>query len=132
MTKIVPKILVSHILPFHGDVRKVWALEAPVQQVACGDFYYLMNLPLWSSVKNRGLLFDTCPLDVIRDASSSPYQSQRLSEVKLDFPIDVLILENKRWILDGVHRIAKHFMLNSKTLPARFHSETIIPLIKAG
>lgn len=132
MDKVVPEALIDHILPFNWDVQKVWALEAQVYQVPCTDFVYLLKLPLWSSVKNQGLLFDLCPLDVIRNASSSSYQSQRLNEVKLEYPVDVLIFQNKRWVLDGVHRIAKHFMLNSSTLPARFHDETIIPVIKVN
>jgi len=130
LSKIVPAALTGHILPFHWDVRKVWALEAPVHQITCSDFAYLLELPLWSSVKGKGLLFDLCPQDVIRDASLSSFQTQRLKDVKLDYPIDVLVFQERRWILDGVHRIAKHFMLSTPTIPVRFHDETVIPSIK--
>ena len=130
MSKTIPAALTGHILPFRWDVRKVWALEAPAHQIACSDFAYLLELPLWSSAKGKGLLFDLCPQDVIRDASLSSFQSQRLKDVKLDYPIDVLIFQERRWILDGVHRIAKHLMLNIPTLPVRFHEEAVIQLIK--
>ena len=131
MSKIVPASLTGHILPFQWDVKKVWALEATVHQIPCADFAYLLELSLWSSVKGRGLLFDLCPQDVIRDASLSSFQAQRLEEVRLDYPIDVLLFQERRWILDGVHRIAKHFMLNLSTIPVRFHDEAVIPSIKA-
>ena len=94
------------------------------------EFAYLLELPLWSSVPKQGLLFDICPMDVIRDPKVSSYQAQRLRETELRYPIDVLVANEKRWILDGVHRIARHFVLNSSVLAVRFHDESIIPAIK--
>lgn len=130
--KIVPDFLKDHILTFNWDVRKVWVLEADVVYVPFSEFAYLLELPLWSSVPKQGLLFDTCPLDVIRDPKVSSYQAQRLRETELRYPIDVLVANEKRWILDGVHRIAKHFVLNSSVLAVRFHDKSIIPTIKIG
>jgi hypothetical protein len=130
MPKIVPAILKDHILPFNWDVHKVWALKADIVQVPCSEFAYLLELPLWSSVPEQGLLFDTCPMDVICDPNVSVYQYQRLQQIELQYPIDVLVAQDKRWILDGVHRVAKHFIANSPTLSVRFHDESIIPVIK--
>ena len=132
MPKIVPEILKDHILPFNWDVRKVWALEADVVLLPVSEFAYLLELPLWSSVAKNGLLFDICPLDVIRDPSVSVYQHQRLQRTELQHPIDVLLAQDQRWILDGVHRIAKHFILNSPTLAVRLHAESVIPIIKSS
>jgi hypothetical protein len=130
MHKIVPETLKLHILPFNWDVRKVWALKADVVRVSCSEFAYLLELPLWSSVPNQGLLFDTCPMEVICNPNVSVYQHQRLQKIELQYPIDVLVIRDKRWILDGVHRIAKHFILNSPMLLVRFHDESVIPEIK--
>ena len=132
MPKIVPEILKDHILPFNWDIRKVWAIKADVVQVPCSEFAYLLELPLWSSTPKQGLLFDTCPIDVIREPRVSIYQAQRLQQTELQHPIDVLIAEEKRWVLDGVHRIAKHFILNRSTLSVRFHNDYIIQAIKSG
>ncbi len=130
--KVVPEILEDHILPFNWDVRKVWALEAKVTQIPYTEFAYLLELPLWSSVAKHGLLFDICPMDIIRDPNLSIYQTQRLQQIDLQYPIDVLIAQDKRWMLDGVHRIAKHFILNSAMLSVRFHDESVISAIKSG
>jgi hypothetical protein len=130
MPKVVPDILKEHVLPFDWDVRKVWALNADIVQVPCSEFAYLLELPLWSSVPKRGLLFDTRPMDVLRDPDISAYQALRLEEVDLRFPIDVLVLDGKRWILDGVHRLARHFSLKREVLSARFHDASIIPAIQ--
>lgn len=132
MPKSVPDFLKDHILSFNWDVRKVWVLEAEVVYVPFSEFAYLLELPLWSSVPKRGLLFDISPMDVIRDPKVSSYQAQRLRETELRYPIDVLVANEKRWILDGVHRIAKNFVLNSSVLAVRFHDESIIPNIKIG
>lgn len=130
MPKLIHPILIDHILPFYWDVQRVWALEAPIQQIPCSEFVYLLALPLWSSVKGHGMLFDTCPIDVIRDPGLSAYQTERLNRVNLDYPVDVLLMDGRRWILDGVHRITKHIMLDNPTLPVRFHSERAISAIR--
>lgn len=130
MPKIVPDILKDHILPFDWDVRKVWELKADVIEVPTSEFVYLLKLPLWSSAPQQGLLFDICPMDVIDDPHASIYQAQRLQKTELRYPIDVLTLQGKRWILDGVHRIAKNFTLNKSILAVRLHDESVIPTIR--
>ncbi|MCX9155649.1 hypothetical protein OPU71_05865 [Niveibacterium sp. 24ML] len=132
MPKQVPAALEAHILPFHWDVRKVWALDSEPVAVPVSDFVYLLELPLWSSVPDQGLLFDVCPMQVIRDPRASAHQTRRLNNADLRYPIDVLLISEKRWILDGVHRIAKHFAQNHSTLLARFHDESVIPFIRQG
>jgi len=132
MPKVVPTILQEHILPFDWDVRKVWELKAEVSEVPTSEFTYLLKLPLWSSVPKQGLLFDICPMDVIRNPKVSMHQAQRLQQTDIRHPIDVLVAWNKLWILDGVHRIAKQFTLNRDFISVRFHTESIIPIIKLG
>jgi len=129
MPKVVPDILRGHILPFNWDVRKVWAVDAKIEWVQSSEFIYLLELPLWSSEPGQGLLFDVRPMDVIRNPGISAYQAQRLHQVDLQYPIDVLMFRGKRWVLDGVHRIAKQYIHNSATLQVRFHDESIIPAI---
>ncbi|THF67415.1 hypothetical protein E6C76_03355 [Pseudothauera nasutitermitis] len=132
MAKIIPDILKDHILPFDWDVRKVWELSADVIEVLTSEFVYLLKLPLWSSVSKQGLLFDICPMDVIHDPHASIYQAQRLQQTELRYPIEVLTVKGKRWVLDGVHRVAKSFTLNKSALFVRFHDESVIPSIKIG
>lgn len=130
--KVVPEALEEHILPFNWDVRKVWAIDADVLQLPCSEFAYLLELPLWSSVPGQGMLFDIRPIDVIRNPNASPYQAQRLRRTDLRYPVDMLVFQGRRWVLDGVHRIAKHFILDSPIFLVRFHDESTIPAIKVG
>jgi hypothetical protein len=129
MPKVIPENLTSHILPFNWNVHQVWSLEATVQQVPFAQFAYLLQLPLWSSVPHQGMLFDTRPIDVINNPNYSIHQTQRLEQADVKYPIDVLIMQDQQFTLDGVHRIAKHFILNSSTIPARFHDESVISVI---
>lgn len=128
----MPALLKAHILPFGWDVRRVWRLEANTVTIKTSELAYLLELPLWSSAPGHGMLFDTRPIDVLRDPALSPYQTQRLTDADLKYPIDVLLLDQRLWILDGVHRIARHFQLKHQELPARIHDKRVIPAIRSG
>ena len=130
IAKALPEVLKPHILPFDWDVSRVWTLEAEAVPIKSGEFAYLLELPLWSSIPGRGMLFDTRPIDVMRNPALSPYQARRLANVDLDYPIDVLLLDNRQWILDGVHRIARHFQLGHREFPVRFHDSRVVPDIR--
>jgi hypothetical protein len=65
----------------------------------------------------------------VNNPNYSIHQTQRLEQADVKCPIDVLIMQDQQFILDGVHRIAKHFILNSSTIPARFHNESVISVI---
>jgi len=54
----------------------------------------------------------------------------RLEQAAIVYPMDYLVLQGRCWILDGVHRLAKHFVLEHKTVQARLHDESVIPNIK--
>ena len=130
MSKYVPEILKNHILPFNWNGKVVWALESPVLRVPRVEYDYLLYLPLWSSVTGKGMLFDTKPIDVINDPNISIYQTDRLKKVNIAHPLDFLIHKGRKWILDGIHRLAKLYMLKEKMINVRLHPDTCIPAIK--
>ena len=124
--KVIPDILVDHILPFHWDVAKVWEQEAEVVALPFADLNYLLDLPLWSSVPDRGLLFDISPREVIASPQRSPHQHRRILEADIGFPIDLICYQGRRWILDGVHRLARLSLMETDLVRVRLHEETII------
>lgn len=130
MSKYIPEILKNHILPFNWSGDAVWALEAPVLTAPRVEYDYLLNLPLWSSVAGRRMLFDTKPIDVINDPNISAYQTTRLKKVDATCPLDFLIHKGRKWILDGVHRLAKLYILQEEMINVRLHTDTCIPAIK--
>jgi hypothetical protein len=130
MTKIIPPNLENHILPFNWDVRKVWTLPTQVTSQKILDFEYLLDLPLWSSVKGSGMLFNLSPNEVIQDPSISPYQAERISVADISFPLDFLMYQRRTWVLDGVHRLAKHKLIGNSVFEVRFHDESTVSEIK--
>jgi hypothetical protein len=127
--KVLPDILADHILPFDWDVRRVWTQEAVVSRWPIADLAYLLDLPLWSSVPGRGMLFDISPREVLASLERSPHQHLRVLQADVAFPIDLLRYQERHWILDGVHRLAKLALVGEHFVNVRIHSEAIIPRI---
>jgi hypothetical protein len=127
--KSLPDILTNHILPFDWDVRLVWQESVEVVIRPLVDFAYLLDLPLWSSVPNQGMLFDISPRKVIDHPQRSPHQYERIQKADTDFPIDLLRYQEREWILDGVHRLAKLFIIGAESARVRVHSDGIISRI---
>jgi hypothetical protein len=128
--KVLPDILADHILPFDWDVRRVWTQEeAEVSRWPIADLAYLLDLPLWSSVPGRGMLFDISPREVLASPDRSPHQLLRVLQADVAFPIDLLRYQERHRILDGVHRLAKLALGGEHFVNVRVHSEAIIPRI---
>lgn len=132
MPKLIPVGLKDHILPFHWDVRLVWGLRAPITILPRADLDYLLDLRLWSAIPRAGLTFDISPKAAIQNPQASPHQYQRVLDADPAFPIDVLHFENRHWILDGVHRLAKLYLLNHGAVSVRIHSHEVIPIIEVS
>ena len=130
MNKHIPFVLQPHILPLNWEVTKVWALNSRVHQAWLSHFEYLLELPIWSSRPNAGMLFDITPMKLIKQPESCPYQMNRVRQANIKYPIDFLNYEGKLWILDGVHRLANMKLKGFETIFIRIHPETVIPLIK--
>ena len=129
--KVIPAILADHILAFNWDVRRVWEQKAEASVLPLMDFDYLLNLPLWSSVPNQGMLFDISPREVIASPQRSPHQYRRILDADIKFPIDLISYRGRKWILDGVHRLAKLSLMGKTVVSIRLHDEAIISEIIA-
>ena len=132
MEKRIPDVLKYHILPFDWDVKSVWALESQVIEEKRSKLDYLLHLPLWSSIPNKGMLFDITPIEVITDPRRSPHQTERIEKTDESYPIDMLHFEGKLWILDGVHRLAKLFRSDTDLVRLRVHPDSVIEKIKSA
>ncbi len=124
--KPVPAVLTDHILPFHWDVSQVWKLGGEVLLRPRTDYDYLLDLPLWSSVPRQGMLYDISPREVILHPGGSPHQAERIRLADTRYPLDFLMLDGRPWILDGVHRLAKHHQMKTEFIGIRIHPESVI------
>ena len=132
MIKKVPTHLKSYILPFNWNVQLVWKLSANTETMLVKEFDYLLYVPLWSSMGGKGMLFDTKPIDVIRDENCCPYQASRIKRADLDYPIDIIKFQSRLWILDGIHRLAKLYLLQKEKVLIRCHDESVMRFITVG
>lgn len=130
MNKSIPGHLQAYILPFNWDVRLVWSLATPAQDIKRIDLDHLLMLPLWSSIPKSGMLFDISPIEVLENPHRSPHQFERVSQADTSYPIDLLEYNQSRWILDGVHRLAKIYQRRSEWIKVRVHPKEIIPEIR--
>lgn len=51
MPKAISEVLKEHILPFNGDGRKVWALNAEVVQMPVAEFAHWQALPCGADIR---------------------------------------------------------------------------------
>ena len=130
--KNIPETLKDHILPFNWEVRKVWALHAPILQIGVNEIDYLLELPLWSSKIKSGMLFDLRPIDLLNNPSLASHQFDRVMKASIEYPMDFMDYNESRWILDGVHRLAKVKLLNINVVKIRLHKSDIINKIQVA
>ena len=124
--------LVAALPAFDWDVRKVWALQQAVTSMPLGDLEYLLDLPMWSSRRGEGMLFDLAPRAVLTDPEASRYHWRRIQEADTSFPIDLLGSEDDVRILDGLHRLARHAVAGTPSIPVRVHHADCVPFIRVG
>ncbi|RXJ72845.1 hypothetical protein CS022_13400 [Veronia nyctiphanis] len=127
--KKIPEALQGFLLPYNWDVTKVWALDAPSQQLHIDTLAFMFELPFWSSVKGE-MRFDVKPIDVLNDPSLHPHQWQRVIQADLRYPIDLIYSNNRYYILDGLHRLARLKQQGLTTVKVRIHSPNIQDFIE--
>lgn len=130
MIKFIPVELQSHILPFNWNVKLVWSLSTPAQEVNREDLDYLLSLPLWSSTPNSGMLFDLSPIEVIKSPNRFSHQYRRILQADTKIPLDLIEYNDKNWVLDGVHRLVKMYLKENKVINIRIHPSNVISKIK--
>lgn len=107
-----PKIIKDNHFEFDWDVRKVWKLQFPVEDMNITELEWLLDIPFWSSTDGEWTLtanqFMANPEKYERH-----YNRMRNSDIK--YPIPIMLNKNNRWLLlDGLHRLCK-LILNGAT-----------------
>lgn len=116
-----PPEVATHLPDFDWEVREVWRLRAPTRTLELTYFEPWLALPFWSS--GSGMLFDVCPVDVLRDPAYMPHQWDRIMRADLSYPIDVLQgPEERLLLLDGLHRISRAVWEGRRTMEVRVHA----------
>jgi hypothetical protein len=98
------------------DRERLWRLPLAVTAAEVRSLAWHLRLPLWA---DGGVPRSVAPIDVLRCPARFPDQHARMLAADLAFPIDVLDRPDGPTILDGVHRLAKAWLLGMPEIAVR-------------
>ena len=130
--RILPPSVADYLPPFDWDVRKVWALEAPVEVWPIEALPPLLDLPVWTAEKGVGCLFDLRPRAVMEDPDRCPRHWRRLQAADTRWPLDFMADGQRLRHLDGLHRLAKLVLEGADDVRLRRHPPTVRSLIEVA
>jgi hypothetical protein len=127
MSRQLPDIIREVGFDFSWDERKVWELDAPIEEMPITELTWHFDIPfIWS--KPDGY-YDVTPSEVVENPDSYPEEYSRTMQADTDYPIDIMYWK-KRWlILDGLHRLMKQAIEGKEVVSVRKIPQTAIPVI---
>ena len=130
MSQEMPTIIKEVGFDFSWDERKVWEIDAPVEEMPISELIWHFDIPfIWS--KPDGY-YDVMPSEVIEHPDQHPEEYERTMQADTAYPIDIMFWK-KRWlILDGLHRLMKQAIEAKEVVQVRKIPETAIYLITKG
>lgn len=124
--RVMPDIIKEVGFDFHWEEEKVWALDLPVEEIPLSDLEWHFDIPFWFLT---GGYYDLKPRDVINNPKDHLLEYGRTMASDLTYPLDIMYWRGKWLLLDGLHRLAKAYVLGWKTIKVRKVPETAIPKI---
>jgi len=90
---------------FNWDEKKVWKINAPVEEMDISELLWHLDVPfLWS--KPDGY-YDVNPRWVLDSPERYSEEYDRTMKSDVSYPIDVMWWRGRWVILDGLHRLMK-------------------------
>lgn len=130
MSKEIPEVIKQVGFDFSWDERKVWALDAPVEELPLSELEWHFDIPfLWT--KPDGF-YDLKPSTVLQHPEQYPEEYERTVRADLRYPIDVMRYRERWVILDGLHRLMKASVQHEQAVRVRKIARSAIPLIQKG
>lgn len=124
--KELPKIIKDVGFDFDWDIKKVWALDLPVEDMDMADLEWHFDIPFWWT---KGGFYDFKPSLVIEEPDKYPDRYKRIMDTDMIYPIDVMFWKNNWVILDGLHRLTRAKLEGKDKVKVRKVSTDFIPEI---
>jgi hypothetical protein len=106
------------------DNNKIWALPTPTTLEPLADLVWLLSLTVWSTVRGEAR-FDLAPAMVVAQPDRYPRHWAGIGAVDLAYPLE-LFSQGDRWVIvDGYHRLARHWLESSEVVPVRLHPKRL-------
>lgn len=124
--RVMPDIIKEVGFDFHWEEEKVWALDLPVEEMPISELEWHFDTPFWFT---RGGYYDLKPRQVINNPKEHIWEYGRTMAADLNYPLDIMQWRGRWLLLDGLHRLAKAYVLGYKTIKVRKVPQKAIPLI---
>jgi hypothetical protein len=95
--------------------------EHPIKKVKMSSLTDKLKDKCWESENKRMKHFS--PLDVIENPKKYKEDMKRINSAELKFPI---FMSDEGWVIDGMHRITKSFLLKKKLVKAYIFDKKIL------
>lgn len=126
MKQDIPQIIKDVGFEFDWDVKKVWALDIPVEDMDIEELAWHFDIPFhW--VGNE--TYNVTSRQVIDNLEKYPEEYERTMKSDLKYPIDIMWNKGRWLILDGLHRLVKAHLQGEETVRVRKIPREKIPEI---
>ena len=113
------------------ETSKLSALPTPASTVTLDELEWQLDLTVWSTVPGQPR-FDLSPHVVLASPDAFARQWARIFDADLVHPLE-LFANCGRWVIvDGYHRLAKHWLRSSRTVPVRLHPAALWRTVRPG
>jgi hypothetical protein len=123
---VVPPEIIAVGFDFPRDIEKIWRLDLPVEEIPIADLAWQLELPwFWTEDKP----FSIKPQSVINNPEEYTYRIERIMDVDLSCPIDIMYWKDNWLILDGLHRLCKAILMEQTKISVHKVPQELIPRI---
>ena len=127
----LPAQLRGVFFDWRWETAKVWALPTPVSRLPLGALAWQLELTVWTTVPGKPR-FDLSPATVLAHPDQHARHWRKIQGVDLVHPLE-LFRNGDRWvILDGYHRLARHWLAQTREIAVRLHPARCRDLIFTG
>jgi hypothetical protein len=127
----LPPQLRGVFFDWRWETPKVWALPTGTSTAPLDDLAWHLDLTVWTTVRGEPR-FDLAPATVLAAPGRHGRHWATIQDVDLRHPLE-LFRNGDRWvILDGYHRLCRHWLQRSSRVPVRLHPDACRDLIAAG
>ena len=116
----LPKVVRDYWYTIDWNVEAIWKLDLPTTEIPVRDLEWHLDVPIWPDGETR---YRLTPRQVLADPSRYVAEAKRIDDASMAYPIDVFFNRDRLMILDGVHRLAKAWRQNRKSMRARLVPE---------
>ena len=114
--RVLPKIIKEVGFDFNWDEEKVWALDLPIEEIPITDLTWHFDIPFWWE---NGGFYNLTPKTVLDNQEKYADRIGRIMSADISYPLDIMQWKGRWLLLDGLHRLTKHYLFGNKKIKVR-------------